>query len=526
MNLLNVLKTYFRKNPHDPAVEGLLKYLPELKLNGAGLARKKIVVQAVQDPYYVSVFSAILSEMSKRVLVDSERVVFRSVESAIGTGVREFVKRSFPFNWLISRQWNALYKKVAPKIAYRSVSWRHPILDSVALIGSIVKWKKIKDFGDLESLEIQGIKCGDLIIDTYLRFFPDVTVDLNDRFLCYLIWQAHRDVLRAKRYFSKKRPDLFLSSYATYIQHGVPVRVAVKLGIKVVTFGNFQEIGKTLSGADYFQTKNSGNYRSRFNEKLDKERLLEVSRACLDNRLSGGVDPVTAYMAVSAYACKKKECPDMTGVVVVYLHDFFDSPHIYRNMLFPDFWAWICFTIDTLRANKIRFKLKRHPNQVNLSEGAVGLLLKMYQDLEFVPDGVTTRQLVDAGMVCVITVFGTISHEVAYLGVPSIAACAGNPHAEFGFCYTANTIFEYEVLLGKANQLRLVDRDAAKREVLEFFSIHNFDLTPEEIEARDIMIKMWSECHRTDRDGKKIGEMAIALSRHSGFCAFVTELID
>lgn len=527
MKIYSVARAYLRSLPDDAVLRELKNLLPAItRLNiGAGPATKRILIQAVADPYYLSLFSAILCEMSKHSKVTCELFMFRSIEAETGNGFKASLKRLFPFTWLISKQWARMYAGVAPAVGYRSVSWSRPIEDARAYFRARTIWKGLQSLADLERLTISDVKCGELIIDTYLRFRPAATVDLKDPFLRYLIWQAYRDVFRAARYFGRKRPDIFLSSYSTYIQHGIAVRVALAHGTKVVTFGNLQQIGKVLSTEDIFHTKNPTNYRTEFEQRTDQEELRQSARTQLETRLSGGTDAATSYMATSAYAAAPVACPDVNGAVLIYLHDFFDSPHVYADLVFPDFWTWICFTIETLRAAGIRFFIKPHPNQISLSAGVVDALVRQYPNLNFVPNNVTTRQLVDGGMVCAVTVYGTIAHEVAYLGIPAIA-CARHPHIAFDFCHTGRSVEEYESLLKRSCSLAFPDPAEARRQVLEFYAMHNLDLPADQLAARNRLIELWKTCHAPGRTAKSIATALAALTHEPGFSRFVRSLLS
>jgi len=56
-------------------------------------------------------------------------------------------------------------------------------------------------------------------------------------------------------------------------------------------------------------------------------------------------------MQNSAYEYMGVPVPDVSGALIVFLHDFFDSPHGYRWMLFPDFLEWIEHTINLARTH-------------------------------------------------------------------------------------------------------------------------------------------------------------------------------
>jgi hypothetical protein len=523
MWLISIIKTSFQRLPDDAVIRDLKKKLPVIHQE---ITKRSplVLVQSVQDPHYIALFNVILQVMAKHACFRAEQYVFTSINVEFGVGVRAFLKRSFPYLWLTRRQWQCMYEGVAPKVGYRSVSWGHPIEDAMFRTRAGLLWKKIHSLGELEALNIDGIHCGDLIIDTYIRFRPAKTVDLTDPFLRDLIWQVYRDIYRSKRYFKKNRPSLFLSSYSTYIQHGIAVRVALECGTRVITFGNLQQIGKELSVQDHFHTKNPTEYKQAFEKRGDQERLLNLARVQLEARLSGGVDVATSYMATSAYATSVNNTIEVRGAVVVYLHDFFDSPHIYADLVFPDFWTWICFTIETLQASKIPFYLKCHPNQVDLSAGVVSDLKKKYPSVLFVPNGVTTRQLAAEGMACAVTVYGTIAHEVAYLGVPSIA-CARHPHIAFDFCNTAQSITEYENLLKQANQLSLGDPDATKKDVLIFYAMHNIELLSDRPKAISSLVELWKACNSQNQSADEIAKTMVLIAQEPTFEEFVRTVL-
>jgi hypothetical protein len=525
MNLPAIFRSYFRSLPDDPIAIELARQWKSSNRPKTNSSSEKILIQAVQDPYYFSLFSTIFHEIRKIEEVSVELFVFCSIEASMGNGIKASLKRSYPFVWLITRQWIKIYQCINAKVGYRSVSWNHPIADFLSWIKSTYIWNGLQSIENLERLTIDGVNCGDLIIDTYLRFSPAATVNLSDHFLRHLIWQAHRDVYRAKRYFSRSPPKLFLSSYSTYIQHGIAVRVALQKGVKVVTFGNFLQLGKVLNTGDTFHTKNPVYYRNEFSQREDQDELLQMAHLQLENRLSGGVDAATKYMLTSAYAEGDGVCPNVKGRPVIYLHDFFDSPHIYPQLVFPDFWTWVCFTIETLQAADISFLIKRHPNQGDSSEEVVRKLQHKYFGLEFIPNAVTTRQLSAGGMACVISVHGTIIHEAAYLGVPAIA-CARHPHVAFDFCFTAKTREEYRLLLLNSCQLSFSDKNLIQRQVLEFYAMHNLQRNEDERVSRTCLIELWTCFHTPGRSAKSILEILDSLRVQRGFQCLVGSLLE
>jgi hypothetical protein len=184
--------------------------------------------------------------------------------------------------------------------------------------------------------------------------------------------------------------------------------------------------------------------------------------------------------------------------VVIFLHDFYDSPHVYREMLFPDFWEWICFTIETLQNAHIPFFIKPHPNQINLSNDVLDKLQERYSGLAMIPSAVTNKQLADAGMACAVTVYGTVAHEMAYFGIPTIA-CAHHPHICFDFCRTAKSREEYAQFLKQPAQID-IDKPTMREQSLRFYYMHNLNLTTEMAELRDALMKFRIMCEHASSE--------------------------
>lgn len=496
----------------DPQQIHIGKYFKGMSRNAA-LPKDVVLVQCVEDDYYLGLFGQIASSLREKQPFRIEQYVPRSQNVGESKSILTFLKSRWVINPLLGFKWERLYKSFCDSVAYRSTSLR-PIGDVMDFFRAWSCWRSLKTKESLVGMEIEGIAVGDLINDTYLRFKPAPTVDLVDRYLLILIWQAHRNVRRAKSYFARARPKLYLTSYSTYIQHGIPVRVALQYGVRVFSFGNYQEFAKELTLEDRVHTKNPDNYAKEF-MKLDRQdEKLALAEEALSTRLSGGVDGATAYMKKSAYTESGEPVPNVRGAVVIFLHDFYDSPHVYREMVFPDFWEWVCFTIETLRQANIPCFLKPHPNQINLSDQVLSDLQEKYPDLLMISAGITNRQLAEAGMSCAVTVYGTVAHEMAYMGVPTIA-CAHHPHISFEFCKTARSRDEYAKLLQSAAQIQ-IDKVAMRRQSLVFYYMHNLALPREMTILRSSLEKFRSACEIPD-DRNDLVKLLQQMSTYPGY---------
>ncbi len=426
--------------------------------------------------------------------------------------------------WVLSSQWTRAYRGWSDHIAYRSHLPSSPLGEIVDWVRSVRAWRGACQRGGHFSLDIDGIAVADLVIDSYLRFRPSPRFDIADRFVLLLIRQAYRDVRHAHAYFSEHMPKVYLTSYSTYIEHGIPVRVALAHGVKVFSFGNFVQIGKPLTLQDSFHTPNCERYRQVFNSLDQQPARLALAEKQLRFRLSGGIDSATSYMLASAYSDHNIVPPHgVRGAVVVFLHDFYDSPHVYADLVFDDFWAWICFTVKALDEAGIPFYLKPHPNQIELSNAVLRELQVAYPRVRFLPVGVTNVQLVDAGMLCGITVYGTVAHELAYLGIPTIA-CARHPHTAFDFCRTARTKSHYLAFLRSPSEA--TGSVAVLREqALTFYYMHNLYGEAEHLALRALFVDWWKACQWRDLPQADLTASFDRLRRSAEFVVFVRHLL-
>jgi hypothetical protein len=447
-----------------------------------------VLVQCVENYYYLALFDWIVSLLRERGELTVDQFVLRSLRYGASKSLWHFVKSFIFQNSLTDAKWSRLYGRFCDRLAYRSAGFDPPFQSVRDFRKAFRIWRGLRTKQDVLSLECEDIPVGDLIYDSYLRFKPAPTMDLRDFYLAVIIWQVVRDIRRAKAYFSKARPVIYLTSYSTYIQHGIAARVALRFGIRVFSFGNRQEIYKELKSDDWVHLRNPDSYRRDFGLlRGQSAKLLEADKK-LASRLAGELDSATAYMSRSAYSQSAVPMPNVCGAVVVFLHDFFDSPHCYRWMVYADFWEWTLATLRIADSLKLKIFLKPHPNQVSASTEIVQRLKRMFPAAEFLSPDTSNRQLAEGGISCAVTVYGTVAHEMAYLGVPTITA-GDHPHISFDFCKTARSAEEYACIMGQNAHLRH-SREELRRQSLEFYYMHNLNFSPDYLKLRDALAKI------------------------------------
>ena len=492
---------------------------------GAGPRREgALAFQSVPDKFYFLLFGAIRQQLRQTCSGRADLLVVRSVSGAVGTGWLAELRRSAVLAWLWSTPWERAHAGVMEGVAYRSASWAHPWQDLRDWHQAGALWRHWKTQGDDFRLLVDGVEVSDLVIDSYLRFRPAPRFELQDPFVRRLVWQALRDVRQSRAYFTAVRPLVYLTPYTTYLEHGIAVRAALQAGVPVWSFGNLARFGKRLSLDDWHHTPAVADYRRDFDVLDRQDERLQQAEQQLALRLSGGVDAATSYMRQSAYGNTQTLDPALyAGAVVVFLHDFYDSPHIYQDLVFPDFWQWACSTIEALEEAGCIYYLKPHPNQIALSRAVLDDLARRYPRLRWLPSDVSNVQLARAGMACGVTVYGTVAHELAYLGVPTIG-CARHPHHAFDFCRTARSRAEYRAMLQTPATLP-VPKDEMRRQALAYYYMHNMAGSPDARTLCDAFVKFWRDCNTGEVTEAGVAAGFRALVDLPAFARFVDALV-
>ncbi len=480
MNIINKFLAIVKKYKWSIKEKKLFKIFK--KQNNYRVRKKQLIlIQCVEDPYYYALFGQIITDVREKKSICVDQYILRNFSVGSYKNFIKYIKSKVLNNRFMDKKWTNLYGSYCDEVAYSNE-------EGVGFIVNIKLFFQAKSIAsqlmskeELIALKINNIIIGDLVYDTYLRFKPAPTVDMKDFYLIIVIWKALRNIKITKKYFDRKKPEILLQSYSSYIQHGICARVALQYGTDVYTFGHYQKMEKKLRSKDYLHTALTSRYKNDFEGFMGKkEKLIEADRALID-RLNGKIDISTSYMKESAYLVSETDIPKVEGAVIVFLHDFFDSPHCYRSMVFPDFLEWLEFTILQLDRYEIPYFLKPHPNQIADSNKVVKKISKKYPHLRILSAQITNKQLVDAGIKAGITVYGTIAHELAYMGVPLIT-CGDNPHSSYNFCFEAKTKEQYSDFLKNIENLTYTNIEKVKYEAKSFYYMHNLNLFSDEKE--------------------------------------------
>ena len=469
-----VIKIYFIESRNTKAEKKFASLLSRYKIPWDKRNRKIILTCIVGDYAMCIKLASASFHVAKR---ENSNIGLYS----IATKTESFLYRN-------NRLWDMLYAVIAHrkldkiflgfggKVVFRNVYNKKS--DKIELVyQDIIKSLKSKD--DILNIKLEGIPIGDLIYDTYLRFSVKPTINMDDPYLDKIIYQAVQIFFTSKEVFSKYDVKAIINSYTCYIHFGINVRLAIERNIPVYTVGSYNSLVHRVFPGYPSHHNNHFAYKYLFNKLNNQVEKINAAKQIFEKRFEGEIDAATSYMKQSAFSKNYNpalEAIDWPNTVVLLAHCFFDSPHIYTEMLFPDFYEWITFTIDRLNTlTNVKILVKPHPNGVEGNDEVFAGLEEKYfgSNVQFIDKYSSNRQLIDARPLAVITAYGTAASEFAYHDIPVISI-HDNPFSAFDFTKVLNSKESYEEALLK---IRSISVNIQKSEILTYYYMQHLHFT-------------------------------------------------
>ena len=330
----------------------------------------------------------------------------------------------------------------------------------------ISKLKNIKNKSDILKIKFEGILVGDLIYDGYLRKYNTYTIDpSSNQFREYYIYCSKLFVFWFE-YIKNNKVKSLIASHTVY-ENAIPLRISYSLGAK-----------DTFTSGLHYTYKHSKKFptidydvKKRFNKlsKNEKKNALIISDKILKKKFRGGntMDALQGEREVIIQKIKKSNNKSTNNNILIAIHSFSDAPHVFGNFVFEDQYEWLLFLAKESEKNKkFNWLLKVHPIYYDKEISFVHKILNNYPHIKILPKDVTNGELINKGIKFVLSIYGSITYEYAYFGVPSILASKNHPYKKYNFMRDASTKSQYKKILKSLNNLKIpVSRD----EVLEYY---------------------------------------------------------
>ena len=327
----------------------------------------------------------------------------------------------------------------------------------------------IKSKEDLFNLRVEGIWIGIDVYESILRSGVP-TVDLEKRLTWRILFYALTYFVYFQVAFHLEKIKAVALSHDNYIGMGLIARIAYEKKVPVYLANSFGILRTTNSHQIYGVFKNYKNIFDRL-PKSEKEEAIAWSKSILSRRIIGEVGVEMSYQTKSAHHQNLIERQLSIGPqfkVIVATHCFYDSPHGYGGMIFPDFYDWLRFLGKLSIETEYEWYLKPHRDYL---PGTLEVLLSIAQEFpkfKIINPEVSWSQLKVEGAETVLTCYGSLGHELPISGWKVINA-AYNPHISYDFNWHARDIGHYEELIRSIELLGQI-KDVEK--IYEFFYVH------------------------------------------------------
>ena len=349
------------------------------------------------------------------------------------------------------------------------------------IVGSKIQSRPNSLFNEMEYIngfQVGRIKSGDLCANTFMRYKPSAKLDINDNYMRVIETGARA----LEKYWGQlidkeSNSSYYFGTYGIYTHGGIPMRMAAHKGLGIVNFGAmeiyYRHYRPKQCLQDKIQPTHLADYASyrRSGKNLCTEKSLRMAETVLTKRTMNDHQDTMPYMRKEINTKGQIGASnEIVGSVVIMLHDFFDSPHLYRYMLFPDFITWAEQTIDFCLEQKIKVFVKPHPNEIQDSAETTKRLERAYEskNVSWIDKQTPNAFIFEKKPKLLITVYGSVVAEAAYMGIPVLLA-GDHPGINFQIGFNPQTVQEYFEKLRNFNTAI----SGEKKEVSLFTAIHN-----------------------------------------------------
>ena len=205
---------------------------------------------------------------------------------------------------------------------------------------------------------------------------------------------------------------------------------------------------------------------------------MREAHKILNLKFSGYLLPQEIYMKRSVFKNIFKIIPNLLGVI--FIHDFYDSPHSHGASIFTDFEDWLINTLEYFKKKKLEKKIgiRPHPNSHLISKKIEEKLKKLYPEFIWLNKDISNHQIFNSKILLGLSSYGTVLHELAYYNIPAVCV-SDNPCMSFEFNIYAKTKKQYFKLINDCLKKKIKYPKNFRKQILEFTYmryIHNNEM--------------------------------------------------
>ena len=321
-------------------------------------------------------------------------------------------------------------------------------------------------------MSFEEIHVGDLFYDWHLRKRGLATIDTSSNIFYEDLTEFIQFAMNWKRYLQKKKFEFVIITHAVYLQ-GLILRLSLMNGSEVflVTPEKMFHLNLEMPLSDLESRK----YRTDQEIELSYHVDIQSAKLKLEKLMSGSRNVDIAHSHVNGMSGSEtnKVIHGGTSVnVMIATHCFSDSPHTNGSHLFPDFMEWLEWLARYSETTEYDWYIKAHPAFFPSDVVILDEFCSRNPHIKFLSSAYSNRELVSQGINVVLTVYGTIAFEMAYLGALVVNASEFAPHSNYNFSLSPRSITDYKKTLDNL-ELLVKSFPIDRQEIIHFYDLHH-----------------------------------------------------
>ena len=346
----------------------------------------------------------------------------------------------------------------------------------------------------LKNFQCEDLHIGDLRYDNLLRREQRASTPIFNKKIIEGLTEDCKRYNFWNKFFNKCNVKAFIASHGTVYTHGLIARLAATKGITVYNISpqagcKYNTLNELYDHHTFIPKELFlyfwNNYRQQ-SISLGKQ-LLENQMGIANNKEKTKLYTQHAYskdkeIYTHSEICRQLNINSSFPIVVIASHAFNDVPHGHRHRLFIDYYEWLVETLKICyEIPNINWLVKEHPQvgkRYKVSQTAEKLVNTKYdrcQNIKLAPQDMSNLSLLNFCH-AVVTVSGTMAHELACFGIPSILA-GSSDYSDCGFTYNPLSINEYKTILNSVHQLPKLSQESINKAYVAYAIRHHYKKT-------------------------------------------------
>ena len=325
---------------------------------------------------------------------------------------------------------------------------------------------------DVLAVKVEDILIGDLIYDTFNRYFSVPTVtDCKDQRLLDVIEITLNIYYIYKKILKDENIKCVVLNNTAYNHNGIVTRLSLANNIDVYTLGLHSYFYNKVEKEYPYHYLNFNKFT--LDKKIDAIKI-EKCKQLFEMRYKGITDNAIAYMKNNPFVSKSSDdilenlfVKDKRNVVI-YPHDFYDAAHLFGDLFFNDFYSYLFNLLYAIKDdNQTIYWVKNHPNGLSdCKERTKEMILSMNSsNICLLDDSISNSDIIKLKPDLIVTASGTVALEMSYIGL-KVVSLKENFYKNFNFTYCCDNLVDYYKVVKGEIEFSITN---PKEKVLSFY---------------------------------------------------------